>query len=109
LLDNFNLSLSKNKNEYTLYREGWDEEDNELKLPNTIEDRIQIDSDHTLVIIDSKLLEEKLKKYPDIDTDDTYFKYCFKVEPGKYKMKFNWRYNKDDNDKVLKYMIMKKI
>jgi hypothetical protein len=106
--DDFTPSLSKNGDEYTLYKYGYDDEkDEEIFLPNTIEQSIHIDSDHTLVIIDSDLLDKKLKETNEDFDQENYFKYCFDVKPGKYNVKFNWRYKKEDG--ILKYIIMKKI
>jgi len=56
-----------------------------------ISDQLNIDDDHTLVIIDNDLLNEKLKKYEGEYDDTKYFKYCIDVEPGKYKIDFNWK------------------
>jgi len=66
-----------------------------------------IETDHTIVIIVHDLLYEKLKKYTNKYDDNNYFKFCFNVDPGKYKISYNWKYKINDN--ILIYCKISKI
>lgn len=110
--DAFYPTLSKKDDTYYLYRgngEAYDE-----NLGKVISDRLQIDSDHTMVIIDGDVLDKKLKEnkkeYDKLTSfDKKYLKYSLKVSPGKYQIQFNWRFGMEDEDGSLVYFIIKKI
>ena len=85
--DSFYPAISKKDDTYYLYRQG--EYDDE-SLGKTIS-RLEIDSDHTMVIIDGTLLNKKLrenkKEFDKLSSfDKKYLKYCLDVEPGKYEI-----------------------
>lgn len=92
--DSFYPTLSKKDDVFHLFEtvNFYDDDDiDEAENGKIIKENLNIDSDHTLVIIDNDLLNKKLEKYDNYDEDDPYFKYCIDVEPGKYKIDFNWK------------------
>lgn len=105
--DSYYITLSKKENEYHLYREKTYDDD-EIENGEIIQEHLDIDSDHTLVVIDNDLLNDKLKKYDEEDYDEErYFKYCIDVEPGKYRIEFNWKRKIVDN--ILTYCKIYKV
>jgi hypothetical protein len=67
-----------------------------------------------MVIIDGDMLDKKLEEnkeeYDKLSSfDKKYLKYCLKVRPGKYEIKFNWRFGMEDEEGSLIYFIIKKV
>lgn len=110
--DAFYPTLSKKDDIYYLYRGNTEEYDE--NLGEVVVDRLNIDSDHTMVIIDGDMLDKKLEEnkeeYDKLSSfDKKYLKYCLKVRPGKYEIKFNWRFGMEDEEGSLIYFIIKKV
>jgi len=108
--DSFYPTLSKKDNEYHIFETVNMYDDDIVENGEIIEENLRIDSDHTLVIIDNDLLSEKLEKYKGKYDESWYFKYCLDVEPGRYKIDFNWKRkidfvdeNDEDSKGILTY------
>lgn len=109
--DCFYPTMTKKDNQYIISRLNIDDYNGEF---GDIIQHISIESDHSMIIIDNDLLNDKIKqnkeKYDKISKSDLkYFKYCLDVEPGKYKIDFNWRFGKIKEDDTLVYFIIEKI
>jgi hypothetical protein len=108
--ESFYLTISKKNNEYNLFSIEKYDDDKEIENGDIIKEDLMIDSDHTLVIIDHDLLYDKLNKYEGkYDDNSRYFKYCFNVEPGKYKLDYNWERKIDENTDILTYCKISKV
>jgi len=114
--DSFYPTLSKKDNEYHLFSIVNMYDDDIVENGEILEENLRIESDHTLVIIDNDLLSEKLENYKGKYDESWYFKYCLDVEPGRYKIDFNWKRkidfvdeNDEDSKGILTYCKIIKI
>jgi hypothetical protein len=115
--DCFYPTISKKGDEILVFR---DHEEKNWNMGKII-DRLMINSDHTMIIIDEdlykkKLIEHKteLDKLSDYDREELENeKYCLKVIPGTYEISFNWRFmldegETDDSSPLIYFRIKKK-